>query len=64
MKVRDWVCKDKPSSLVNIVQRLSKDIIAILTEPNLNSRFSQLGATAFAPSSVDFGRFVAAETDK
>ena len=47
-----------------IVERLSKEINAGLADPKLKARFADLGATVFAGSPADFGKFVAEETEK
>jgi tripartite-type tricarboxylate transporter receptor subunit TctC len=59
-----WGIGAPKSTPVDIVEKLSKEINTSLADPDLNARFHQLGATALALSPVDFGRFVAAETDK
>jgi len=47
-----------------IVERLNKEINAGLAEPKLITQLSEQGATAFANSPADFGRFIADETVK
>jgi tripartite-type tricarboxylate transporter receptor subunit TctC len=47
-----------------IVEKLNKEINAGLAEPKLITHLSELGATVFANSPADFGRFVADETLK
>jgi len=47
-----------------IVERLNKEINAGLADPKIKSRLADLGATAFAGSSADFGRFITDETEK
>lgn len=47
-----------------IIEKLNKEINASLADPNLKAQFSELGATAFPLSPVEFGHFIAAETDK
>jgi tripartite-type tricarboxylate transporter receptor subunit TctC len=49
---------------VEIVEKLNKEINAGLAEPKLITRLSEQGATAFANSPADFGRFIADETVK
>ena len=47
-----------------IVEKLNKEINAGLAEPKLITQLSEQGATAFANSPADFGRFIADETVK
>jgi len=41
-----------------------KETNASLADPNLQARFSEMGATVFSLSPNEFGRFIDAETDK
>ena len=47
-----------------IVEKLSKEINAALTDPNMKKRLTDLGCAVFAGSPVDFGKFIADETEK
>ena len=47
-----------------IVERLNKEINAGLADPKLKARVAELGATVFAGSPADFGKFIADETEK
>jgi tripartite-type tricarboxylate transporter receptor subunit TctC len=47
-----------------IVDRLNKEINAILADPEMRARLADLGTTVFAGSSADFGKFIAEETEK
>jgi tripartite-type tricarboxylate transporter receptor subunit TctC len=47
-----------------IVDKLNKEINAVLADPKLKARFADLGATALAGSPADFGKLIAEETDK
>ncbi len=49
---------------VEIVESLNRAINAGLTEPQINGRFTDLGATPFATSPDEFGRFLVDETVK
>ena len=49
---------------VEIVEKLNKEINASLAEPKLIAQLGEQGATAFANSPADFGRFIADETVK
>jgi tripartite-type tricarboxylate transporter receptor subunit TctC len=47
-----------------IVDRLNKEINAGLADPKLKARFADLGSTVFPGSPADFGKLIAAETQK
>jgi tripartite-type tricarboxylate transporter receptor subunit TctC len=47
-----------------IIERLNKEINAGLADPKMKARFADLGITPLALSPPDFGKFIAAETDK
>jgi len=53
--------KNTPAEVVNM---LNKEINASLADPKIKGRLADLGATAFAGSSADFGRLIADETEK
>ena len=48
----------------DIVERLNGEITAGLADPKIKARFGELGFTTFPSSPADFGKFIAAETDK
>jgi tripartite-type tricarboxylate transporter receptor subunit TctC len=47
-----------------VVDTLNKEINAGLVDPKLNARLAALGSSAFVTSPADFGKFIAAETEK
>jgi tripartite-type tricarboxylate transporter receptor subunit TctC len=47
-----------------IIDRLNKEINAGLADPRIKGRFADLGATVFAGSPADFGKFIVDETAK
>jgi tripartite-type tricarboxylate transporter receptor subunit TctC len=47
-----------------IVDKLNKEINAALADPKFKARLADLGSTVFAGSAADFGKFIAAETEK
>jgi len=47
-----------------IVDKLNKEINAGLADPNIKARLADLGATAFATTPAEFGKFAADETEK
>jgi tripartite-type tricarboxylate transporter receptor subunit TctC len=49
---------------VEIVDKLNKEINAGLADPETKARITDMGATVFAGSAADFGKFIAEETDK
>jgi tripartite-type tricarboxylate transporter receptor subunit TctC len=49
---------------VAIIEMLNKVINAGLADPKMKAHLADLGATALTGSSADFGRLIAAETEK
>jgi tripartite-type tricarboxylate transporter receptor subunit TctC len=49
---------------VEIVDTLNKEINLALADPKMKGRLAELGGTALAGSPTDFGKFLAAETEK
>jgi tripartite-type tricarboxylate transporter receptor subunit TctC len=47
-----------------IIERLNKEVNAILADPKLQARFADLGADLLPGSAADFGKLVADETEK
>jgi tripartite-type tricarboxylate transporter receptor subunit TctC len=47
-----------------IVERLNQEINAGLGDPGVTARLTALGSSAFALSPVEFGKFIADETEK
>jgi tripartite-type tricarboxylate transporter receptor subunit TctC len=47
-----------------IVDKLNKEINSGLADPKLRARLAELGATPMALSPVEFGKLIAADTDK
>ena len=47
-----------------IVNKLNSEINAVLADPKVKERLVKLGGTIAAGSSGDFGKFIAAETEK
>jgi tripartite-type tricarboxylate transporter receptor subunit TctC len=47
-----------------IVDKLNKEISAALADPEMKSRFADIGGEPLAGSPADFGRLIAAETAK
>jgi tripartite-type tricarboxylate transporter receptor subunit TctC len=47
-----------------IVSKLNKDINAALNDPKMKSRLADLGGTPLPGSPSDFGRLIAADTEK
>src|SRR6516225_4394939 len=48
----------------DIIDTLNREINAGLADPKLKARFADLGATVFPVSPVEFGSFMAEETEK
>jgi tripartite-type tricarboxylate transporter receptor subunit TctC len=49
---------------IEIVDKLNKEINSGLADPKLRARLAELGATPMALSPVEFGKLIAADTDK
>jgi tripartite-type tricarboxylate transporter receptor subunit TctC len=48
----------------DIIDRLNREINAALADPAMKARFADLGGEPLAGSPAEFGRFIAAETEK
>jgi tripartite-type tricarboxylate transporter receptor subunit TctC len=53
--------RDTPAEIVNT---LNSTVNAVLAEPKVRARISELGASVFASSPAGFGKFIADETEK
>jgi tripartite-type tricarboxylate transporter receptor subunit TctC len=53
--------KDTPTE---IIEKLNKEINAGLADPKIKARLANLGGTVLGGSLADFGKFIAAETEK
>ena len=53
--------KNTPSE---IVDRLNKEINAVLADPKIRARFAEVGGTPLPGSPADFGKLIADETEK
>ena len=47
-----------------VIDKLNKEINAALADPNMKTRFADLGGTAIAGSATEFGKLIAEETEK
>jgi tripartite-type tricarboxylate transporter receptor subunit TctC len=54
----------RKSTPVEIIDRLNREINAVLADAKMKARFADLGTTAFPGSVADLANFVAEETDK
>jgi tripartite-type tricarboxylate transporter receptor subunit TctC len=60
-----WFGVGAPKAMpAEIVDKLNKEINAALADPKFKARLVDLGGTALSGSPVDFGKFIAAETEK
>ena len=48
----------------HVIDTLNKEINAALAHPKMNARLAETGATALSGSPADFGKLIAAETEK
>jgi tripartite-type tricarboxylate transporter receptor subunit TctC len=64
-EANDWKGMGAPKdTLVEIIAKLNEGINAALADPKMKARLSDLGGTPLPGSSADFGKFIAAETEK
>src|SRR5262245_59879578 len=47
-----------------IVEKLNKEMVAIVAEPNMKARLVGLGLQPMSLTSAEFGKFIADQTDK
>jgi tripartite-type tricarboxylate transporter receptor subunit TctC len=60
-----WYGLGAPKGTPNeIIEKLNREVNAILAEPKTKARFLELGASMLPGSASDFGKLVAAETEK
>jgi len=48
----------------DIIEKLNKTVNDILADPAVKKKFADMGATLIVSSPADFGKYVAAETEK
>jgi tripartite-type tricarboxylate transporter receptor subunit TctC len=61
----DWKGIGAPKGTpVDIIAKLNEGINAALVDPKMKARLADLGGTPLPGSSADFGKFIAAETEK
>ena len=64
-EVTGWLGYGAPKGTpAEIVEKLNREINAVLADPAINARLLDLGSVPFAGSSGDFAKFVAEETGK
>jgi tripartite-type tricarboxylate transporter receptor subunit TctC len=54
----------RKNTIVEIIDKLNKEINASIAAPEMKARITQLGAAPLPGSPADFGNFITAETDK
>ena len=47
-----------------MIEKLNKEVNAVLADPKIKTRLAELGGMLIPGTSADFGKVVAAETDK
>jgi tripartite-type tricarboxylate transporter receptor subunit TctC len=52
------------STPAEVIETLNREISAALSDPRMQARFADLGATPFGGSPADFGEHIAEETEK
>jgi tripartite-type tricarboxylate transporter receptor subunit TctC len=49
---------------VEIIEQLNKEINAVLSDPAIKAQFARLGAEPMLMTPAEFGKYIAAETEK
>jgi tripartite-type tricarboxylate transporter receptor subunit TctC len=49
---------------IEVVDKLNREINAVLADPRMKARLADLGGTVLALSPADFGKHIAGETEK
>jgi tripartite-type tricarboxylate transporter receptor subunit TctC len=52
------------NSPAEIIDKLNKEINAIVADPQVKARFADIGAEPMSMMPADFGKFIAAEAEK
>ena len=52
------------STPADVIAKLSTEINSGLRDPNIKARFAEIGGMALPGSPADFGKLIAAETEK
>jgi tripartite-type tricarboxylate transporter receptor subunit TctC len=64
-EVSGWFGVGAPkNTAAEIVERLNKEINAGLADPEIKERLADLGVSVFSGSPADFGKHIAADTEK
>ena len=48
----------------DIIETLNREVNAGLASPDIKARYTEMGYTLFTGSAAEFGRFMAADTEK
>jgi tripartite-type tricarboxylate transporter receptor subunit TctC len=59
-----WAVLATRNTPVSIIERLNREINAILADPKIKAQLSDLGSTPLTGSPADFGKLIADETEK
>jgi tripartite-type tricarboxylate transporter receptor subunit TctC len=63
--VTGWLGIGVPKgTTAEIVERLNREVNAVLADPAVKARMAELGSEIFTGSPADFGKLVAEETEK
>jgi tripartite-type tricarboxylate transporter receptor subunit TctC len=61
----EWAGLGAPKNTpIEIIDKLNKEINAVLADPKMKARLAELGGTVLPGSPAEFGKFIAAETEK
>ena len=63
--VTGWLGIGAPKGTpAEVIDRLNKEINAVLADPEIAARLANIGSEPLSGSPADFGKFLAAETEK
>jgi tripartite-type tricarboxylate transporter receptor subunit TctC len=59
-----WGLGVPKSTAVELIERLNKEINAVIADPKMKARIADAGGTVLPGSSADFGKLLVEETEK
>ncbi len=63
--VNGWLGLGAPKGTpVEIIDRINKEVNAVLADPAIKARFADVGGTVFVGSPADFGEHIAEATER
>ena len=63
--VTGWLGIGAPKGTpADVIEKLNKDINAVVSDPEIAAQLASFGSDPFTSSPADFGKLIAAETEK